>query len=165
MKLCTILSSLIVALLTLGTQTAADTVEEAYHAVKLLKGACSDGKAKLGAINRGSVEGGGRIIFGCLNNLNKALHLVQTRISDTEPFPPEVEVEIEAGIKTSMDCLNEILSVEIPRLLTIPEIKRESYEFLREFNTLVNQEEVSIWTDAVDVGGYVFGGISHLVGK
>ena len=61
MKLYTIISSLAVALLTLEAPTAAHTIEEAYHDVKLLTGTCSASKAKLCAITPGHTEGGGLV--------------------------------------------------------------------------------------------------------
>ena len=36
------------------------------------------------------------------------------------------------------DCLTEILSVYIPKLLAIDTIKHDSYQFLTEFDTLIN---------------------------
>jgi len=63
MKLSTILSSLTVALLTLGTPAVTHTIEEAHHDVKLLTETCSTGKAKLCAIKPGHTEGGGSVCF------------------------------------------------------------------------------------------------------
>ena len=61
MKLYTVISSLAIALLTLGTPAVTHTIEEAYHDVKLLTETCSASKTKLCAIEPGHTEGGGLV--------------------------------------------------------------------------------------------------------
>ena len=61
MKLFTILSSLTVTLLTLGTTAVAHTVEEAYHDVELLKGTCLAARDKFCSITPEHAEGGASV--------------------------------------------------------------------------------------------------------
>ncbi|KAF8415344.1 hypothetical protein EV426DRAFT_665599 [Tirmania nivea] len=142
MNLCTIFLAFTAALLILGAPGIAHDVDEAYYDFKLLQETCHSVKAKLGAIKPGHAVGGGLIISGCLKELNEAFDLVvQTR---KQQFPSDVEAEIGADVTVYRDCLNEILSIVIPELLTIPEIEHNSREYMSELHTLVNQEEVSL---------------------